>query len=64
MALHFLLALTGDLNTDPEDVASYITSALWDWQNDLFLKMRFFSFLIFLDQSRGGVSTGSQVLGK
>lgn len=64
MALHFLLALTGDLNTDPEDVAFHITSALWDGQNDLFFEDVLFFFSHFLDQSRGGGSTGSQVWGK
>lgn len=47
MALHFLLALAGDLNTDPGGVASCITRVPGSWQDDLFLKMCFLSFLIF-----------------
>lgn len=53
VALHFLRALTGDLNTDPEDVASHITSALWDGQNDLFFENVLFFFSHFPGSEQG-----------
>lgn len=53
MALPVLLALTGDLNTGPEDVASHITSALWDGQNDLFFEDVLFFFLYFPGSEQG-----------
>lgn len=48
VALHFPLALTRDLNTDPRDAASCVTSAPRGQQNDLFLEMCIFFFAHFL----------------